>query len=50
MMVVPILIAMFDAQNESRLRKWLDECYIGVQKLVIKVELGLCFEVYCAHL
>ena len=35
-MVVPLLVAVFEAQNESRLHRWLGECYIGRGMLVIK--------------
>ena len=34
MMVAPVLAAVLEAQNESRLRRWLGECYIGGEKLV----------------
>ena len=34
MTVVPVLAAVFEAQNESRLCRWLGECYIGREKLV----------------
>ena len=33
-MVVPVLVAVFEAQNKSRLRRWLDKCYLGGEKLV----------------
>ena len=30
------LTAVFEAQNENRLRRWLGKCYIGGEKLVSK--------------
>ena len=36
MIVIPVLTAVFEAQNESRFRRWLDKCYIGGENLVSK--------------
>ena len=33
-MVAPVLVAVFEAKNESRFRRWLGECCIGGEKLV----------------
>ena len=32
--VVPVLVAVFEAQNKSRLHRWLGESYIDREKLV----------------
>ena len=34
MTVAPVLAAVFEAQNENRLCRWLCECYIGGEKLI----------------
>ena len=34
MTVVPVLAAVFEAQNEIRLHRWLGECYIDRKQLV----------------
>ena len=34
MMVAIVLAHVFEAQNESRLCRWLGECYTGGEKLV----------------
>ena len=36
MMVLPVLAAVFEAQNESRLCRWLGEYCIGGEELVSK--------------
>ena len=36
MIVTPVLTAVFEAHNESRLRRWLGKCYIRGEKLVSK--------------
>ena len=36
MTVAPALAAVFEAQKESRLCRYLSECYIGREKLVRK--------------
>ena len=36
MIVTPILTAVFEAQNESRLCRWLGKFYIGEEKLASK--------------
>ena len=43
MIVTPVRTAVFEAQNESRLRKWLDKCYIGGEKLV---SMAICQRAY----
>ena len=46
----PVLAAVFEAQNESRLRRWLGVCYLGGEKLVtLSARGGLIFKVFCAY-
>ena len=52
MTVAPVLAAVFETQNESRLHRCLSECYIDGENLVskaISARGGLIFEVHCAY-
>ena len=45
MVVVPVLTASLEAQNESRLCRWQDEFYTGREKAR-----GLILDAYCTYL
>ena len=47
MTVVPVLAAVFEAQNKCRHCRFLSEYYIGGDKLVSKKE--LIFEAHCTY-
>ena len=50
MTVAPVFFCCVGGQNESRLCRWLGECYIGGEKLVkVSTRGGFIFEVHCAY-
>ena len=51
MIVTPALTTVFEAQNESRLRRWLGKCYLCGGKLVrLSARGGLIFEAHCMRI
>ena len=51
MTVAPVLAAMLEAQNNSRLSRWLGKCYIYRQKknlVRLSARGGLIFKEHCA--
>ena len=49
-MVAPVPATVFEAQNKSRLCRWLGKCYIGREKLVtLSARGGVVFDALCAY-